>query len=630
VPERTEPATPYTFQVNLRGLVDLLSHHLYSSPRVYVRELLQNAIDAVTARRQLDPAFGSGSIGAGVGGQRPTPGTGPASIRLTVDGDGLRIDDPGIGLTTDDVHKFLATIGSSTKRDEVAGIESARREFLGQFGIGLLACFVVADEIRVVSRSAVDPSAPTVEWRATSDGAYTVAELDEPRAEPGTTVTLRARPGAERWFAPDRVVQLAASFGALLPYDVTVDTGTAVTTVNQVPPVWRRQYRTPDARTAALIAYGKQALGFTALDVVDLDVPAAGVHGVAFVLPVPASPLERGGHRVYLKGMLLSESAERLLPDWAFFARCVVDTEAVRPTASREALYDDETLAAIRDALGDRLRDWLAQLAAGDPGRLSRFLSVHQLGVKALACHDEALLRIMLPWLPFETTDGAVSLTEFARAHPVIHLARTVEEYRQVAAIASAQGLGVVNGGYTYDADLVERLPSIVPSTTVVALAPDTVVAHLDMLESADELPLAGFLSAARARLDGMDCDVVLRAFHPVSVPALYLDSRDAQTERVRAQTEAEADPLWSEILSSLRSTAPRAQLVLNHLSPLVRRVATLPEPELVGTAVEALYGQALLMTHRPLRPTETALLNRAFGDLLTWAAHRASAGEEQ
>jgi molecular chaperone HtpG len=602
VPEPTPG--PYTFQVNLRGLVDLLSHHLYSSPRVFVRELLQNAIDAVTARRRLDPAA-------------------PAWVRLTIDGDGLRVDDPGIGLTPDDVHTFLATIGSSTKRDEVAGIESARREFLGQFGIGLLACFVVADEIRVVSRSAADPSAPTVEWRATSDGAYTVTEKAEPRADPGTTVTLTARPGAERWFTPERVTQLAGSFGALLPYDVTVDTGTSSSTVNQIPPMWKRPFRTPDARTDALLAYGKQALGFTALDVIDLDVPAAGVHGVAYVLPAPASPLDRGGHRVYLKGMLLSESAERLLPDWAFFARCVVDTEAVRPTASREALYDDETLAAIRDALGDRIRDWLAELAAGDPSRLARFLAVHQLGVKALACHDEALLRIMLPWLPFETTDGPVSLTEFARSHPMVHLARTVEEYRQVAAIASAQGLGVVNGGYTYDAELVERLPSIVAGTTVVPLAPDAVVAHLDMVDTAQELPLAGFLSAARARLDAMDCDVVLRAFHPVSVPALYLDSRDAQTERVRAQTEAEADPLWAQILSNLRSTAPRAQLVLNHLSPLVRRVAALPEAELVGTAVEALYGQALLMTHRPLRPTETALLNRAFGDLLTWAAHR-------
>jgi molecular chaperone HtpG len=150
------------------------------------------------------------------------------------------------------------------------------------------------------------------------------------------------------------------------------------------------------------------------------------------------------------------------------------------------------------------------------------------------------------------------------------------------------------------------------------------------MVDPAQELPLAGFLNAARARLDPLDCDVVLRAFHPVSVPALYLDSRDAQQERTRAQAEAEADELWSEILSTLRSTAPRAQLVLNHLNPLLRHIAALPHPELVGTAIEALYGQALLMTHRPLRPSDTALLNRAFGDLLGWAARNTPTPEER
>jgi molecular chaperone HtpG len=339
------------------------------------------------------------------------------------------------------------------------------------------------------------------------------------------------------------------------------------------------------------------------------------------VLPVASNPLERGGHRVYLKGMLLSESASKLLPEWAFFARCVVDSEALRPTASREALYDDETLAAVRDALGDRIRDWLTGLAATEPDRLERFLAVHQLGVKALAVHDDELLRTMLPWLRFETTAGMLSLSELARRHPVVHLARTVEEFRQVAAIASAQGLGLVNGGYTYDAELVEKLPSVAPGTSVIPLAADAVVAHLDAVPADRELALAAFLTGARARLDRLDCDVVLRMFHPVTVPALYLDSRDALHERSRAQAEAEADPLWTEILSNLRSTVPRAQLVLNDLNPVVRTVAALREPDLRGTAVDALYGQALLMTHRPLRTTESALLNRALGDLLTWAA---------
>jgi molecular chaperone HtpG len=583
--------------------VDLLSHHLYSSPRVYVRELLQNAVDAVTARRRAEPDA-------------------PTLIRLTVQPGALRVDDPGVGLTEADVHRFLATIGSSSKRDDLAGVEVARREFLGQFGIGLLACFVVADEIRVVSRSATDPKAVPVEWRATSGGAYTVRTLPaDEREEPGTTVYLTARPGAEPWFTAERVTELAGNFGALLRYDILVEADGVATSVNRTPPVWDRDHANPDARRAALLAYGHEALGFAALDVIDLDLPLVGVRGAAYVLPVASNPLERGGHRVYLKGMLLSESASKLLPEWAFFARCVIDAEALRPTASREALYDDDMLAAVREALGERVRDWLTGLAATAPDRLERFLGVHQLGVKALAVHDEELLRTMLPWLRFETTDGVLSLAELARRHPVVHLARTVEEFRQVAAIASAQGLGVVNGGYTYDAELVDRLPSVAPGTSVLPLAADAVVAHLDAVAADRELALAGFLTSARARLDKLDCDVVLRAFHPVSVPALFLDSRDALHERSRAQAEAEADPLWTEILSNLRSTAPRAQLVLNDNNPVVRTVVALAEPELRATAVDALYGQALLMTHRPLRTSDSALLNRALGDLLTWAA---------
>jgi molecular chaperone HtpG len=166
-----------TFQVDLRGLVDLLSHHLYSSPRVYVRELLQNAVDASTARLAQDPQA-------------------PVRIRLSVTAAGaVTIEDSGIGLTSDEVHTLLATIGRSSKRD---GLESARQEFLGQFGIGLLACFVVARQIRVVSRSARTPGLPPVEWLATDDGSYTVRTLpDEARTEPGTTVHLEARPGAE-------------------------------------------------------------------------------------------------------------------------------------------------------------------------------------------------------------------------------------------------------------------------------------------------------------------------------------------------------------------------------------------------------------------------------------------------
>ncbi|WP_327292813.1 HSP90 family protein [Streptomyces sp. NBC_01198] len=592
----TAEQTPHTFQVDLRGLVDLLSHHLYSSPRVYLRELLQNGVDAVTARRAEDPAAPPGHV-----------------LLHTAPG-GLRVEDCGIGLTEADVHNLLATIGRSSKRD---GLESARADFLGQFGIGLLACFVVADTIRVVSRSARTPGAPPVEWTARDDGSYTVRTLpDDARTEPGTTVHLTARRGSGEWFGSERVTELATDFGALLPYEVRVD-GTVIT---ERPPVWDRAYSGPGARRLELSRYCQRQFGFLPLDCIELDVPVAGLRGVAYVLPSSVSPAQRAGHRVHLKGMLLTEQATELLPEWAFFVRCVIDTDSLRPTASREHLYADETLAAVRDALGDRIKEWMTALAAGEPERLGHFLSVHHLGVKTLARHDPDLLRVMLPWLPFETTEGRLPLDEFAGRHPVVHFTRTVEEFRQVAGIAAAQGIGVVNGGYTYDADLVEMLPLVRTGAQVAELDADTVTAHLDTVDPAQELALAGFLAAARAALDPLGCDVVLRSFHPLTVPALHLDDRAARHERAREEAEEQADDLWAGILGSLRGSAPRARLVLNQLNPLVRRIGTLDSGELAGTAVEALYGQALLMSQRPLRPADTALLNRAFLDLLQWA----------
>jgi HSP90 family molecular chaperone len=390
--QETPAQAPHTFQVDLRGLVDLLSQHLYASPRAYVRELLQNGVDAITARRALD---------AGA----------PGTVHIEATGTALRVTDSGVGLSEPEVHQLLATIGRSSKRDE---LQEARKEFLGQFGIGLLACFVVAETIRVVSRSARTPDALPVEWVARGDGSYTVRTLEaSEHPEPGTTVHLEARRGSEQWFEASTVADLAADFGALLPHDVRV--GDEPITGRRPP--WEAEHTSPTARATALSAYCQDVFGFAPLDSIELDLPLVGIRGVAYVLPGVVSPAQRGGHRVHLKGMLLTDRAETLLPDWAFFVRCVLDTDSLRPTASREQLYEDETLAAVRDALGDRVRAWLAQLATATPERLRRFLAVHHLGVKALALHDDDVLRTMLPWLPFETSEGELTLDDLARRH---------------------------------------------------------------------------------------------------------------------------------------------------------------------------------------------------------------------
>ncbi|MYW62968.1 HSP90 family protein [Streptomyces sp. SID8379] len=605
-------ATDRTFQVDLRGLVDLLSHHLYSSPRVYLRELLQNAVDALTARHGLQPAAPAGEFG----------------IRLYADGSVVRVEDDGVGLTEADVHTFLATIGRSSKRAD--RIAEQRADFIGQFGIGLLSCFLVADEIHVLSRSARTPDAPAVEWRGRGDGSYSVRTLPaSARPRPGTTVTLTPRADAAEWTRPGQVHALSRHFGSLLRHPVTFDDGSAsglAVPVNPEPAPWAITHPTPGARARALAAYGEEVFGFTPLDTIELDLPAVGLKGIACILPEAVPAGRRHGHRVHVKGMLLSEQAEEILPDWAFFVRCVVDAESLRPTASREALYEDDTLAAVRDALAERLRAWIARAAAGDPDLLARFLQVHHLAVKSLAVHDDEILRMLLPWLPFETTDGHATLDEFARTHRTVLVTSSVEEFRQVAAIASAAGLGVVNGGYTYDRELVHRLPEIRPGATVADLDPETLTAHLDPVDRETELAAAAYLGQARDALAVFDCDVALRTFQPASAPALLVDSREARHERTRSQLAREQEGgLWGDILGALRQEAPRAQLILNQLNPLVRTAVTIEEPELARTSAEALYGQAAMLSRRPLRPAESSLINRSFLDLLAHALRKDS-----
>ncbi|OLE25892.1 MAG: HSP90 family protein [Catenulispora sp. 13_1_20CM_3_70_7] len=616
-------SSAHSFQVDLRGIVDLLSHHLYSSPRVFLRELMQNAVDAITARRVVEPDA-------------------PAVVRISTSGAGIQVRDSGIGLTEDEVHRFLATIGRSSKRvdgdpgglgDIAAILEPGRGDFLGRFGIGLLACFVVADEITVVTKSAAEPGAPAVEWRGAADGRYEVRLLtgDEAPSVPGTTVVLKPSPGKEFWFQTPRVVELARDYGSLLPYETVLEDDAGYTyRITETPPVWDREYPSPRTRHEALAAYCQDTLGFAPLDVIELDIPLLGIKGAAYVLPTAATAADQGGHRVHLKGMLLSDQARGLLPDWAFFVRCVIDTDALRPTASREALYEDDRLAAVRDALGSRVRDWLAGLAATDPARLNRLLAVHYLGVKALARFDDDLFALILPWLPFETTAGRLPLTEFAERHRVLHLTAGDEEFQQIAPIAAAAGLGVVNGGFTYDAELVRKLPRTPAGAgvTVVDLDPDTVAAHLDGVDAADELAAGPLLAVARRVLDPLDCDVALRAFHPMTIPALLLDGREARYERARADAEAEAaadatDDLWADILGALRTAGPRARLVLNHRSSLIQGLIELDQAELAATGLEAVYGQALLLAKRPIRATETVLLNRAFLGLLAHAVGR-------
>ncbi|MFC6089169.1 HSP90 family protein [Saccharothrix lopnurensis] len=574
----------HTFGVDLRGIIDLLSHHLYSSPRVYARELLQNAVDAITARRALQP---------------DAPGE-VVIEPIESAGGTLRISDTGIGLTEREVHDLLSTLGRTSKRDDLG---FARQGFLGQFGVGLLSAFLVAERVSLTSRSA--RGGPAVRWTADATGSYDVEVDDSARAEVGTTIELVPHRDAEHWLEKDVVRALVTEYGELLPVTVRIDH--EVVTLGELP--WL-----DDAA-----AYGERVLGVAPFDAIPVEVPAVGLRGVAYVLPRGVHPGARQSHRVYLKRMLVGDAIEGLLPEWAYFVRCVVDSTSLRPTASRESLYQDETLLAVREELGRQVRDWLVRLDATSPERTRALLDAHHLGIKSLARVDDDMLRLVERWLPFETTDGPQSLRQFRRRHGTVAYVPDVDEFRQLAPVAHAQGMGLVDAGYAYDVEILERLVALDGPTAARRVAPGEVLAALDDPDPELDRALRTRLDQAREVLERHDCEAVPRDFDPGSLPALLVTNVEAERRRDAEQAGEDADPLWAELLGSLAEPSSDAaqRLVLNCRNPLVRRLTQLNDPALVELTVESLYVHALLQARRPMRPKDTAALNRSFLELL-------------
>lgn len=187
------------------------------------------------------------------------------------------------------------------------------------------------------------------------------------------------------------------------------------------------QYADSTRREEALSEYCQEAFGFLPLGHIDLDLPVDGVTGVAYILPQAVSP-GTGKHRVYTKRMLLSDGIDEILPEWAFFIRAVIDTDSLSPTASREQLHNDEILGAVRDSLGKQIKDWARTTLSQSSPLASKILITHHLALRALAVTDDDMLSLVAEILPFETSDGELTLREVTSRSPggeIVHAPTT-------------------------------------------------------------------------------------------------------------------------------------------------------------------------------------------------------------
>ena len=601
---------PQRFKVDLGGLVELLSKNLYSGPQVYLREAIQNGVDAITARREQDADA-------------------PARVLLEPweDGAGISITDTGVGLTAEQAEEFLATIGRTSKRDEV--FNEGRAEFLGQFGIGLLACFLIADTVEVISQSALPGAAP-VRWLGHADGTFEVVELASDEAagqvpEVGTRIHLKARSDSAHWVAEETVVTLASDYADMLPIEVSV----RVTAAGQR--IWRRislpslpwaqgqgeGQPNQHERALALTNYAEKTLGFSPLAALELNVPATGTTGVAYVLPQAVSP-GSGRHRVYVKNMLVNTREDTLLPDWAFFVRAVVNSESLTPTASREQLREDEILLLTREAIGEQLKAWISSTLSEPSSLRDRFIETHSLALRAVALASDDMLDLVASSLPFETTGGIATLAQVIEETGQVLYTPTTEAYRRVAPVARAQGLWVVNGGYVYDADLLAKLADR-PRWKVTELTSKDVTQTLAAVEMEREFQVLRGLERARAVLAAQDCGVLLRTFDPAGVPAVLLRDADAERARDLAQEAKDAGGAWGGLLDSFTEAAaePTRTLVLNDANENTRRLLHQPGHESFEPGLLTLYLSALMLAGEGLGGAETNLLSASLAQLL-------------
>lgn len=577
----------HNFRVDLGGVIALLSKNLYSSPGVYVRELIQNAMDAIVARDALGgTAAGRTIVISPYGVASPDS---PAEE--------FTITDGGIGVSPDQVEQFLATVGASSKREELA---RSRRTYLGQFGIGLLSCFLIADEITVVSRSAT--GAEPIEWVGRSDGTYQVRPLGKD-VEVGTTVRLRPRPDMVGWARVEQVTPLVQKYAEFLPVQISVLTGQGAKTVSRPYP-WVLDFgaHRSGLLQGAPLVYGGVGVGkqFDAIEVTD---PGLGLHAVVYIGARSGKSQAAGRNRAYINDMLVDDDEDSLLPSWAFFAWTVVNSTTLEPTASRETVVNNTALALTRRKLGQAVLGWLRALADTDPDRFAEFVADNELELRSAATQGfEAekleLAEVVLPMLTVQTTEGRLRLVDVVGRNPNILYAASVNDFRTIARF-NPGGRLVVNAGHTLDQEVLLTLPQLMSGVTVTRVYPASEVAALTPPPADAIGEVLAFEQRASGVLAETGCQVVVRRFPAVDLPAVFIGRGQIDT----------SSPGCGEV----------AHLVANWENRVVRALTRTADDVVFERVVQLLFVQAR-MAGQYDGPDDRVLLSEALDDIILLA----------
>ncbi|QDT25137.1 Chaperone protein HtpG [Gimesia panareensis] len=601
-------------KINLPGLLRMLGENIYAEPDVAVREMIQNAHDTSIIRTTLDESFSNPSIEVTFNHEQGT----------------LTFADNGAGMTEDELHKNLSTVGESftrIQRDELHGANAEKSALLiGQFGIGLLSAFSISERVEVYTRSYQHDQTGCF-WSCEGDIHYTTELYDKP--EVGTRIVLYLLDSKMELLDEKRLRQAIKKYADFLSVPILLQGKQ----VNSTTPPWEEDEGQTDLHEYIQSRWGLFPLGLIPFNSASAQSedgqPLPNVSGLLFIPLIPFELTRDFGEvDVYITRMFIKANDKELLPHWARFVKGVINTSELTPTLSRGEVIIDEAYRRVQDLLGGIIIAYLRMLQQKDVEKLKLLVGAYNNTIKARALEDDAFFDAICDLVRVNTDLGHITIQEYLeKSDNVIYYFAESGSGTQHKLLFSHKGLPVIDASWGMEEYFLEayakrkglKVERLAADSGVIFREPDTVSGKWETLELAFKQRIGKEARAVE--------------FEPETVPAVLVarplqqeDKELANINAVGAQTGVSSDAIKQMFQKMAKSKSLRVSesdtfLHLNIKNPLINQLRDMPRSETFDLALNCIYNNSLMFAHHYVSADNAEVIfeanNRAFSAMI-------------
>lgn len=397
------------FQSEVKQLLHLMIHSLYSNKEIFLRELISNASDAADKLRFR--ALSTPDLYQGDGDLR---------VRVSVDKENrtLTLSDNGIGMTRNEVIENLGTIAKSGTKSflESLGSDQAKdSQLIGQFGVGFYSAFIVADKVSVRTRAAGASADEGVFWESAGEGEYTIADIT--KEDRGTEITLHLREGEDEFLDAWRVRSIISKYSDHIALPVEIETRneeddtTSWEKINKAQALWTRTKS--DISDDEYKEFYKHVSHDFADPLTWSHNRVEGKQEYTSLLYIPTqAPWDmwnrdhKHGLKLYVQRVFIMDDAEQFMPNYLRFVRGLIDSSDLPLNVSREILQDSRITQNLRNALSKRALQMLEKVAKDDEAQYQQFWQQFGLVLKEGPAEDSSNKETIAKLLRFASTSS--------------------------------------------------------------------------------------------------------------------------------------------------------------------------------------------------------------------------------